>query len=157
VAELLQDIRVKNRGIWGDRILGIISRLKPIVDEQPKKIFIEIGSNDVASRETPQMILENYKLLLDTLQTSCKKSKLYVQSIFPVRDLIDSDVRNVNIRIVNQGLENYCKEKNITYIDVYTPFTQDMELIEQYSVDGWHLSGEGYILWAKILKPFVAE
>src|SRR5690606_41627183 len=41
--ELLQNKRVRNRGISGDISFGVIERLKEITKGNPKKVFIMIG------------------------------------------------------------------------------------------------------------------
>ncbi|MCP3895963.1 MAG: sialate O-acetylesterase, partial [Bacteroides sp.] len=51
-AELLNNKRVKNRGISGDICQGVYDRLDPILKGKPAKIFLLIGINDI-SRGTP--------------------------------------------------------------------------------------------------------
>ena len=46
-AERLADLRVANRGIGGDGVLGVEQRLGPILAGKPKAIFLMIGANDI--------------------------------------------------------------------------------------------------------------
>ena len=46
-SEYFPDKRVLNRGIGGDRIVGMLARLDPIVGGQPRAIFIMAGVNDL--------------------------------------------------------------------------------------------------------------
>ncbi len=163
LAEFLQNIHIKNRGIHGDMIEGVLARLTPIIETRPKKIFIELGLNDLEQGETKEKLLNNYKKLIDTLNNSCQRAKIYVQSLFPVANNSQrlpsycSPKMNELIRDVNDSLKNYVVNNNCTYIDVHKQFLEAGQLKSEYAVDGVHLSGEGYLLWAKLLKPYVDE
>ena len=47
VTELLKDLRIKNRGIYGDFTAGVVNRITPIIQTHPKKVFRGIGLNDL--------------------------------------------------------------------------------------------------------------
>ena len=64
LVELFKNINIKNRGINGDIIVGVLNRLKPIIQTQPKKIFIEIGINDHGAGISKDSVIINYKELL---------------------------------------------------------------------------------------------
>ena len=46
--ELLNNKHIKNRGIVGDIVQGMIDRIGPIIKGQPKKLFIMCGVNDIS-------------------------------------------------------------------------------------------------------------
>ena len=46
--ELFNNPHVKNRGIIGDIVQGLYERMEPILQGQPRKIFILSGVNDVS-------------------------------------------------------------------------------------------------------------
>ena len=50
--ELFGDKRIKNRGISGDITTGVIHRLDEIVKRKPAKVFLMIGTNDLARNNT---------------------------------------------------------------------------------------------------------
>lgn len=163
LVELFQNINIKNRGINGDIIEGVSNRLTPIIETQPKKLFIEIGINDLGKGIPKDRVIINYKRLLDNLKKELKSTKIYVQSLFPVENGRDgfptycNPKVNSDIKVVNQELLKYAKELDLTFIDTYSKFELGGQLNPKYSVDGIHLSGEGYLLWTKILRPFVDE
>jgi lysophospholipase L1-like esterase len=163
LAEILNNNRVRNRGIHGDMITGVLNRLSPIIASQPEKIFIEIGINDLEQRVSKEQLLMNYERLVDTLKNSCSKTKLYIQSLLPVSDSCRSlynycsPQMNKLVKEVNQELQQLASKKGCTYIDVHAQMLKANELNPAYSVDGVHLSGEGYLQWAKVIKPFVEE
>ena len=55
--ELLCNPNVKNRGIIGDIVQGLIDRMGPILSGQPAKIFILSGVNDVSHGVTGDSIV----------------------------------------------------------------------------------------------------
>lgn len=164
LAEFFQDIHIKNRGIHGDMLDGVLKRLTPIIASQPGKIFIELGVNDIEQNVPQDKVIERYKRLLDTLKTTCPGTKLYVQSLLPVADSSQylptsycSQQMNKSIVAVNNELRKLAEMEQCTFIDAYSQFVFAGQLNPKYSVDGVHLSGEGYLLWTRILKPYVDE
>jgi len=170
LAEFFPGAHVMNRGISGDLTGGVLQRLDAIVKAQPKKIFIEIGINDVF-REIPEdTILKRYARIINRLVKECPKTHIFVQSLFPVSNdagmLQQYDTKNINhmVASINKQLQSFVAEKNtnpgsqsrVHYIDTYSKFNDD-GLRKDYTIDGVHLSAKGYILWAAILKPFVGE
>ena len=57
--ELIDNPKVKNRGIAGDTSWGLLRRLKGITDSEPKAIFLMIGVNDFLFTNNTE-IIENY-------------------------------------------------------------------------------------------------
>ena len=163
LAEFFPAVRVKNRGIHGDEIEKTLQRLSPIIASKPKKIFIEIGLNDIDLQVPQTKIIAAYTRLLDTLKTTCPAAKLYLQSLLPVADSSAylssycSPQTNKTIVAVNDALRRLAAQKACPFIDLHERFVQNGELAPKYSVDGVHLSGKGYQLWTEILKPYVEE
>lgn len=161
--ELFGNLNIKNRGISGDIIAGVLNRLEPVIQAKPRKIFIEIGINDLGGGIPKDSVISNYRKLLDTLLSECKLTKIYVQSLFPVENGRKEFPAYCNPKVnrevceVNDELQKYSKEHNITFIDTYSTFELDGQLNPKYSVDGIHLSGQGYLLWTKLLRPYVEE
>ena len=161
LAEFFPNYKIKNRGINGDVSVGILNRVKSITDLHPSKIFVEMGINDLGTGVSRESILKNYNSLIDFIQSECKSTKIYIQSTFPVenggRRYPNFCNERVNAEVVklNTSLEDLAIEKKITFINVYPHLELNGQLNPMYSVDGIHLNGAGYLLWAEILKPFV--
>lgn len=163
LAELFRRSDLKNRGIIGDMIPGVIDRLSPIINSQPSKIFIEIGINDLGRGYSEERVFSNYEILLDTLKSSCKNTKIYVQSILPTGKFSETYPtycgREINtiIESVNSKLEKAAIKRGMYYIDLHRHFEKNGYLNDKYSVDGVHINGQGYLLWTKILKPYLKD
>lgn len=163
LTEFLPKTNIKNRGIIGDDIPGLINRITPIIQSRPKKIFIEIGINDLGTGVSRELVLTNYKRLIVILRKELKATKIYIQSILPVENqcvkyqTYCNKKVNREIKLINNELLKYTKEHNLTFVDLYQKFQLGGQLNPKYSLDGLHLNGEGYLLWADILHPYVYE
>lgn len=163
LAELFQNLKIKNRGINGDIIDGVINRINPIVLSNPKKIFIEIGINDLGRGSHKDTLINKYKTLVEILQTKLPKTKIFIQSLFPTeigrKELKTYCTKEVNRDVIeiNSELSKFALKRKITFIDTYSSFVLQGQLNPKYSVDGVHLNGAGYKLWTQILQPYVNE
>ncbi len=162
LAELFRNVNIRNRGINGDNSLGMLIRLSDIIKPHPKKIFIEGGINDIKDGTTKEILLNNFKKILTRIQQESNTSKVYVQSILPVYSkgaaIQHSPVKNQDIVDANKAIEDYCKQHSITFINLYTHFELNGEMNPNYCIaDGLHISGEGYLLWTKLLETYVNE
>jgi lysophospholipase L1-like esterase len=157
-SELLDNPNILNRGIIADGTDDILNRLDPIIASKPSKIFLLIGVNDLAFTP-PQYIIDNYEKIIGRIVQKTPETRLYLESILPIHNnLRRNGMKNEDIDTVNQGIQNIAKKYNLTYIDINAKFknTEGGDLKEQYSLDGIHLNGEGYLLFKDIIKPYLA-
>ncbi len=161
LAELFQNLSIKNRGIISDYTSTLYNRLEPIIEEKPEKIFIEIGINDLGINLPNDTLIKNYTKIIEKLQSETPNSKIYIQSLFPVKNesqylkSITNPEVNKNVVLVNKELKSICEKKKLTYIDIYSSFELEGQMNPKYSIDGVHLNGAGYLLWRDKLKSFV--
>lgn len=158
--ELFPQKRVKNRGISGDTSEGVYDRLDPVVKGKPAKIFILIGINDISRGIEVETIVQNMKRIVEKIQTESPKTKIYIQSILPVNPdfgMFKGHQKPQLIKEINQQYQNISKEYKVSYINLYPYFLEEGtdRMNEKYTNDGLHLLGEGYLLWSKIIKPYL--
>ena len=162
-AELFNNRHVKNRGISADRSGWLLDRLDPIINGHPKKLFLMIGTNDLAVGITPEEVAANIEKLLDRFAEESPWTKIYVQSILPVNG-VDTKAKPKNhwkkgteIIETNKLLETLCEgRKNVMYVDVYSALVDEKGMLDkQYTNDGLHLMGEGYLAWKTVIEKFV--
>ena len=160
-AELFQNKRVKNRGISGDICQGVYDRLTPISAGKPSKIFLMIGINDMARGTSIDSIADATLKIIKKIQSESPRTRIYLQSILPVNDsfgMFQGHMkRKADIKPLNGKLEQLSKTEKITFIDLYSHFViPDTEFMNPaYTNDGLHLTGEGYLKWVEIMKPFL--
>lgn len=157
--KLLNDTSIINRGIAGDNTFGVIARLEDIINLQPKKIFIEIGINDISQNIPIEIIVNNITSIVKILKEKSSKTKVYVYSILPTNDNVKNNYpnafnKNYVVSLVNQQLQQEAKRIKFTYIDLSTTFKDKKNNLdlEYADSDGIHLNRLGYQTWIKILK-----
>ena len=84
--EQFSDLRVKNRGISGDISAGVLHRISEITSRHPAKVFLMIGTNDLARGISPDSLLRNLFFIADAFKTESPSTHLFIQSILPVND-----------------------------------------------------------------------
>lgn len=160
---LLRTKNVVNRGISGDDAIGITNRLVQILPYKPKAIFLMCGTNDMSHHLTAEQVFYKVKGVIDSIRVGAPDTKLYVQSLLPFNESFgrwkNLQGRTDDVPVVNQMLKKYCEEQGITYVELFPYFTNrhNNVLLRFLSVDGLHLSKQGYRIWSERLRPYVIE
>lgn len=160
-AELLRNPHAKNRGISGDTTQGVLDRLSTITKGKPSKIFLLIGTNDLSRGKSVDEVAKNVAKIVERVKRESPKTKLYVQSVFPVNPKFNKFLGHMNrqkdIAALNAKIKAVAARHGVTYIDVYKslviPSTDVMN--PEYTNDGLHLLGKGYQKWVDVLKPYL--
>lgn len=161
--ELLGNANVKNRGISGDVTLGVYDRLDAILKGHPAKIFLMIGINDLSQGTPADNIVANVRQIVDKVKSGSPRTRLYLQSMLPVTDHYKKFGGHTahwkEVADVNNGLKKIAAQENLTYVDLYSHFVDSRtgKMNIEYTNDGLHLLGKGYLKWVEIVKPYVSE
>jgi lysophospholipase L1-like esterase len=156
-AEIWQSKHVKNRGISGDNTFGVLARLDEVLSSKPAKVFIMIGINDIAKETPDSAIVSNYNKIISRIKNESPKTKIFVQSILPTNNNFTEFKKHQNktehVVAVNYALKQLCASMQITYVDLYSSFLDaEGKLDKQYTNDGLHINGYGYIKWKEVLQ-----
>lgn len=155
-AELFQNPNVKNRGIGGDDTDGVLERLDEVTSSHPDKIFLMIGTNDLAYGKSVEHVLENWRKIIGQIKKDSPETILYIESVLPVEDYIHYSRPTDSIMAINEGLKQLATENGLTYIDLFTLFANDKNRLNlDYSIDGLHLNGKGYIRWKEEIEKYI--
>jgi lysophospholipase L1-like esterase len=151
--ELLNDCRIKNRGIGGNTTFDILDRLIEVTDGKPSKIFLEAGTNDIGKYSTIDTPYNNIVEIANKIKEYTPKTKLYIQSILPM-----SNSKSVKpITDLNNKISIYCDNKHIKFIKLYPAFLKDGVLNKSLTTDGIHLNFKGYFIWKENIESFINE
>lgn len=157
--ELLGNKRCRNRGISGDVTEGILLRLDAVTKLHPSGIFILIGINDLSRDITVDEITANYRKILEQIRKETPRTRVYVQSVMPVNPAGGNkrlEGKTPQIIELNNRLKTLAPEYGYNYIDLFTPLADGNNLLpKKYSLDGLHLSYEGYRVWVETIRPYV--
>lgn len=158
------NLPIINSGKSGYKTDQIIPELKELVYQyNPTSVYILIGTNDFRDEDDDKLVNEveeNIVKIVEDIQKYRSKSKIYIQSIYPINKTIknnNTDHReNEEIIEVNNYLEEYCKKNNLTYIDMYNKLIdEDGNLSKEYTNDGLHPNELGYSRITRELIPFI--
>jgi lysophospholipase L1-like esterase len=151
--EMFPNIRSRNFGIADDTSVGLKARIGQVVAAKPAKVVLQIGTNDVEfGRYTPDQIVANIGDCLDTLEKGVPGVKIAVESLLPRQPQFDEKVRAVNALI-----KMAAEKRGLNFIDIYTPFAVNGRLDPKITPDDLHLSGEGYLRWRDLIRPFIGN
>ncbi len=158
------DMPVVNSGVNANRTTHILDDMyNRVYKYNPSKVFILIGVNDIIDDKDATEITTNIREIVDGIQDNRKYAEIYVESIYPINDTEDEKIdlemvnasrNNEKIKTINKEIKKMCKEKKITYIDMYSKLVdEDDKLNIDYTTEGLHLNNEGYkVVTEEIMK-----
>lgn len=153
VSEMFHSLHVKNRGVGGNNSAQILARIGDIAEGKPKKMFLEIGINDIQEAIPDDSVMRNYGRILDTIKSRSGRTELFIQSVFPAgMSRVDLNSRVVEL---NHKIEALAKSRNATYVDLYPSMLRGGGLDSAYTVDGIHLTGKGYLIWKRAIDSLL--
>jgi len=158
-------------GIGGDVTDGLLKRMdESIFDLEPKKVFINIGTNDISRPEYKrERLMSRYRKILMQIQARLPETKIYVMSYYPVnRELPGADPEavkaqfgartNAELKEVNVEVEKMAEELGCTYINVFDCLLDEKgNLKAEYTIEGMHMYANGYAVVLEKLMPYLLE
>jgi lysophospholipase L1-like esterase len=152
--ELFSDDLIVNRGIGGDFVPGILSRLDNIIEEKPRCIFLMIGINDIRWRIPLEKVRTTYDSVINRITVN--DIPLYIQSTLYVGKWHDRiDIINRQVDSLNYHLKELSNQRDFEFIDVNAVLSEDGYMKPDYTNDNLHLLGTGYLKWIEQIRPFV--
>jgi lysophospholipase L1-like esterase len=158
--ELLGNRHIKNRGIVGDIVQGLIDRIGPIIKGQPSKLFIMSGVNDISHDVSADSIARAIEKLIVMVKQGSPRTKIYLQSLSPfnneVREWKLLKGRDHVVVEANLLLEQVARRQGVTWINLYPLFADENgHLRADLTNDGLHLMGQGYLIWRDAIRPYI--
>ena len=150
------DVKICNLGYPGDGTKRMLLRVEQIKEVNPEKVFLMAGVNGLASQSI-QEFSRGYKALVDSIVAVLPDAEIYLQSILPVNTSIrgDKKLNNDKIKRCNAFIQEYAKQKECIYIDLYNLYVEDDMMPAKYTKDGLHLNPEAYNIWADEIKKYL--
>ena len=154
---------IHNRGIGGDTTSGLIRRInESIIDLNPSKLFLLIGTNDISYLEDDfTSIYEGISNIIDRTLAACSKTEIFLISLYPVNAAAEGmDLNcigkrsNAKIDLINGQLKKIAAAKDIGFIDMNCLLKdEEGNLRLEYTREGLHISPLGYeVIMAEIMK-----
>lgn len=149
--DMFPEAGIANRGISGDGTGDILRRMDTILSVKAKKAFIMIGINDFYRGKSLDDVFKDYTKIINELQDN--NIQVYIQSTLECSNCGDNLEK---VRLLNQRLEQLALEGKLTFININDGLTsKDDGLLPEYTSDGIHLTGSGYIKWSQTIAPYI--
>ena len=113
---------IYNRGIGGYTTTDMLEHMEEMVFAlEPAKIFINIGTNDIASQNyCLEKLIENYEKIILLIQKRLPRAEIYMMAYYPVNEngkVSNAEIRefmfktrtNKNICLANTAVESLAK------------------------------------------------
>ena len=147
-----------NRGIGGYTTDDFLEAANTVLlDPQPRKLFINIGTNDIRPMPPGESWLAhlsaNYRRICETIRERLPDTVVYMMAYYPVNSCVPGAkdnpalaVRtNDNIAVANRMVRGLADEFGFRYIDVNDGLKDgNGNLRAEFTEDGVHFSAEGY-------------
>lgn len=152
-------LRTYNRGIGGDVTGMLLKRIQvSLYDLEPTRVVLMIGINDINGGVSTDTILKNYNDILSGIKTKLPFAMVYTMSILPINNDVPSyiDVKKSTERIlsINEEIKEMASNYSYQYMDLFSLVKDDNNhLKKEYSLDGIHLSEQGFVTWTNLIKP----
>lgn len=147
---------IRNRGVGSDTSAGVVARLQSVRSMAPRKVFLGIGTNDLAQEIEPGVVAQNIRRVALSLQED--GAEVYVMSVLPINLTYDNQIllsrKSAQILELNRLLESQSRTSGYTFLDNYRHFTDSQgNLQERYITDGLHLTEAGNARLAALIRP----
>ena len=154
-AELFGRCDIASRGIDGDTSDGVLNRIGEVTARKPAKIFIMIGGNDFVIGRPVRTVLDNYRKIIGRIRTESPDTIIYIQSNLPTLYRLFPLPRNLMPEL-NRGLKAMADNRKIFFLDIYSRMADaNGDLNKDYTIDGAHLNGRGYLVWRDAIRAYV--
>lgn len=147
-SELFPGKSISNRGIAGDEISHVFSRLDSVYQLRPKTVFLMMGTNDLYQDADVAKVFTQYVQVVENIRA---------QGITPVIQTTPlagpqykhATAFNLKVARLNASLQAYALAQGIGFVNLNAVMTKTGDFRIH---DGIHLNGAAYKRWALAIK-----
>lgn len=156
IATRYDNVTFKDFSYPGAKTSNIIDDLlTPAIASQPDVVTVLIGINDIHGRVSPETFNDNYRYILERLQSETT-AKIYLISIpyLGSHSLLLPPFNyyfHFRVNQYNKIIKSLAHTYNLNYIDITSPTAQISKFNAYYSSDLFHPTAKIYKLWANII------
>ncbi len=118
---------------------------------KPARIVVLVGGNDLIARFPSAETHRNYDELLGYYKGVSKN--VYCISNLPVNP--DIFIKNSTLVELNKRLERICRNKDVTFVNVYPHLLKNGGLNPDYAIDQVHLNKAGQDVLMDVLRKYL--
>lgn len=163
---------IYNRAISGYTTDEFLEAIGPMcIDLKPSKLFINIGTNDMNTRDDGEYWLDhltkNYDEIMARIAKALPDTEVFVMAYYPVNEYFiqmlntPASVKlktrtNHKVDTANEAVRQLAEKHGFNYINVNEGLTDEHnQLKPQYTVEGIHLFADGYRVVFENLKKYL--
>ena len=157
LGQAFPDYPVINRGFGGSTTPEVNFFFDRIVlPYKPQIVVLYSGSNDIASRRTPEQVLTDFQTFVKKVHAGLPETKVFYISIH-------TPPSRINLRksyeLTNKLIAKECaKNARLTFVDIHDlMLTKDGQPNLDLYRDSLHPNAKGYELWKNRLTPLFRE
>lgn len=132
-----------------------------VAASQVKRIYMLVGSNDIASDPQRVIYFENWDIMLQRIREKSPEVEIVVISNIPQSaDEAGSQgtlfqTYNNYIAEYNGMLREYCQENGCMFLDLHYYFRDHCgRMPREYNLDGYHPNTTGYAVWMTVMRYY---
>ena len=149
---------IVNRGNSGTYSTEQSDNLESYINGKPKKVFMMIGTNDIATSGglnfSPEQVLAYVKSIVTRIHARSPQTKIYLYSI--LKNKTGNRVEATWLK-ANELTKAYADAtEGVTYIDLYDKLA-GVANGGAWSYDNLHLTAGAYQAWAETICQYLAE
>ena len=149
---------IVNRGNSGTYSTEQSDNLESYINGKPKKVFMMIGTNDIATSGglnfSPEQVLAYVKSIVTRIHARSPQTKVYLYSI--LKNKTSNRVEATWLK-ANELTKAYAEATDkVTYIDLYDKLAGVADG-GAWSYDNLHLTAGAYQAWASTICQYLAE
>ena len=149
---------IVNRGNSGTYSTEQSDNLESYINGKPKKVFMMIGTNDIATSGglnfSPEQVLAYVKSIVTRIHARSPQTKVYLYSI--LKNNTSNRVEATWLK-ANELTKAYADATDkVTYIDLYDKLA-NVASGGAWSYDNLHLTAGAYQVWAKEICQYLQE
>ncbi len=174
VYELLLDRQlpyvIYNRGVGGSTSFDLMEHMDECIYAlQPDYIYINIGTNDMNMPDyTEEGLIGRYRQIIQGIREHLPDAKLFLLAYYPVNPVVAENnpvmkealqVRsNARIRSANEAVRKLAEETGARFLDLNGGITDENGCLKaEYTIEGMHMYGDGYVPVLEALLPYLPE
>lgn len=155
-----QPLPIVNRGNSGTYSTEQSANLESYLVHAPKKLFLMIGTNDIATSGgldfQPEQVAAHVKSMVRRIHRRCPDTKVYLYSILNNQTHNRPAERWLRTNALVKGYVEEVNEAWLTYIDLYDALIHVADG-GTWSFDRLHLTAAAYRVWAEKICSYLAE
>ncbi|KAA8447831.1 GDSL-type esterase/lipase family protein [Weissella paramesenteroides] len=157
--------KIYNRGVSGTTTQFLLQHIDELVlDLQPAKIFINIGSNDIDFGISEKTFISNYASILQTFQQKPPQTTVYTMAYYPMNPTIqaaknnnqNSARSNERLAQASQQVAQLADKFGYEFINVNDGLADENgDLLPKLTFDGVHMFPAGYEIVLKNMYRYL--